>query len=198
MECSLLFCWIPVTTASSLLVMLSVLPPSILAGVSMVSVSFNWDFSVLLIILSWENWTLDRLLIPFSPLEPGSIWISSELKGLNDDCEHFECFPPGHTYSSKEGGLRRWYNPPWFSEAVPSTPYDPLALRRAFENVGLFHSSSQWEVILIFTRYNWDLLAKLLINAGCDQTANDWRAIWGSALWGAWFIHRCCNHGTSI
>ncbi|CAK7330545.1 unnamed protein product [Dovyalis caffra] len=63
----------------------------------------------------------------------GSVWISSEMKGLNDDCEHFECFPPGHLYSSKTGGLRRWYNPPWFSEAIPSTPYDPLALRHAFE-----------------------------------------------------------------
>ncbi|KAJ0682330.1 putative asparagine synthase (glutamine-hydrolyzing) [Helianthus annuus] len=64
----------------------------------------------------------------------GSVWISSELKGLNDDCEHFEVFPPGHLYSSKSGGFRRWYNPPWFSETIPSTPYDPLALRRAFEN----------------------------------------------------------------
>ncbi|GLT81728.1 hypothetical protein SLE2022_001630 [Rubroshorea leprosula] len=64
----------------------------------------------------------------------GSVWISSELKGLNDDCEHFETFPPGHLYSSKLGGLRQWYNPPWFSEAIPSTPYDPLVLRRAFEN----------------------------------------------------------------
>ncbi|KAJ8749765.1 hypothetical protein K2173_012316 [Erythroxylum novogranatense] len=64
----------------------------------------------------------------------GSVWISSELKGLNDECEHFECFPPGHLYSSKSGGLRRWYNPPWFSEAIPLTPYDPLALRRSFEN----------------------------------------------------------------
>ncbi|KAI9195338.1 hypothetical protein LWI28_013984 [Acer negundo] len=64
----------------------------------------------------------------------GSIWISSELKGLNDDCEHFECFPPGHLYSSKLGGMKRWYNPHWFSEAIPSTPYDPLVLRRAFEN----------------------------------------------------------------
>ncbi|PIA32324.1 hypothetical protein AQUCO_04500137v1 [Aquilegia coerulea] len=64
----------------------------------------------------------------------GSIWISSEMKGLNDDCEHFECFPPGHLYSSKNGGFRRWYNPSWFSEAVPSTPYDPIVLRRAFEN----------------------------------------------------------------
>ncbi|XP_009622719.1 asparagine synthetase [glutamine-hydrolyzing] [Nicotiana tomentosiformis] len=64
----------------------------------------------------------------------GSVWISSELKGLNDDCEHFEVFPPGHLYSSKNGGFRRWYNPQWFSEAVPSNPYDPLVLRRAFEN----------------------------------------------------------------
>lgn len=65
----------------------------------------------------------------------GSIWISSELKGLHDDCEHFESFPPGHLYSSKLGGLKQWYNPPWHSEAIPSTPYDPLVLRRAFENV---------------------------------------------------------------
>ncbi|KAG8488562.1 hypothetical protein CXB51_016296 [Gossypium anomalum] len=64
----------------------------------------------------------------------GSVWISSEMKGLNDDCEHFECFPPGHLYSSKTGGFRRWYNPPWFSETIPSVPYDPLVLRRAFEN----------------------------------------------------------------
>ncbi|KAL9994946.1 Asparagine synthetase [glutamine-hydrolyzing] [Helianthus debilis subsp. tardiflorus] len=64
----------------------------------------------------------------------GSVWISSELKGLNDDCEHFEVFPPGHLYSSKTGGFKRWYNPLWFAETIPSTPYDPLVLRRAFEN----------------------------------------------------------------
>lgn len=33
------------------------------------------------------------------------------------------------------GGLRRWYNPPWFLECIPSTPYDPLVLREAFEKV---------------------------------------------------------------
>lgn len=64
----------------------------------------------------------------------GSVWISSEMKGLNDDCEHFETFPPGHFYSSKLGGFKQWYNPPWFNESVPSTPYEPLAIRRAFEN----------------------------------------------------------------
>jgi len=67
----------------------------------------------------------------------GSIWFASEMKALNDDCERFECFPPGHIYSSKLGGYKRWYNPPWYSEDIPSTPYDPLVLREAFEKAVL-------------------------------------------------------------
>ncbi|KAL6630684.1 hypothetical protein ACP70R_028535 [Stipagrostis hirtigluma subsp. patula] len=63
----------------------------------------------------------------------GSVWIASEMKALHDECEHFDIFPPGHLYSSKNGGFRRWYSPPWFSEAIPSVLYDPLALRKAFE-----------------------------------------------------------------
>lgn len=63
----------------------------------------------------------------------GSVWFASEMKALKDDCERFEEFPPGHIYSSKEGGLRRWYSPPWFDEHIPSEPYEPLKLRQAFE-----------------------------------------------------------------
>ncbi|CAD5167712.1 unnamed protein product [Musa acuminata subsp. malaccensis] len=63
----------------------------------------------------------------------GSVWFASEMKALSDDCERFVSFLPGHIYSSKKGGLRRWYNPPWFSECTPSAPYDALALREAFE-----------------------------------------------------------------
>ncbi|XP_020090730.1 asparagine synthetase [glutamine-hydrolyzing] 2 [Ananas comosus] len=63
----------------------------------------------------------------------GSIWFASEMKALSDDCERFISFLPGHIYSSKKGELRRWYNPPWYSEQIPSTPYDPLILRKAFE-----------------------------------------------------------------
>ena len=56
------------------------------------------------------------------------------MKALNEDCVRFEHFPPGHLYSSASG-FRRWYNPAWFLEQVPSTPYDPLVLRAAFEKV---------------------------------------------------------------
>jgi len=57
------------------------------------------------------------------------------MKALNEDCVRFELFPPGHLYSSAAAGFRRWYNPAWFLEQVPSTPYDPLVLRAAFEKV---------------------------------------------------------------
>ncbi|KAM7517458.1 hypothetical protein LguiB_016420 [Lonicera macranthoides] len=63
----------------------------------------------------------------------GSVWFASEMKALGDDCERFVSFPPGHIYSSKTGELRRWYNPPWFLENIPSAPYDSLVLRQAFE-----------------------------------------------------------------
>lgn len=63
----------------------------------------------------------------------GSVWFSSEMKALKDDCERFQCFPPGHIYSSRTGSLHRYYEPQWFSEAIPSAPYDPIVLRKAFE-----------------------------------------------------------------
>ncbi|XP_059072804.1 asparagine synthetase [glutamine-hydrolyzing]-like [Cryptomeria japonica] len=68
-------------------------------------------------------------------LNLGSIWFASEMKALHDDCERFEIFPPGHIFSSKQGSIRRWSNPPWYSKEIPSTPYDPLKLRQAFEQL---------------------------------------------------------------
>eukprot|EP00261_Vitis_vinifera_P034595 XP_019075838.1 PREDICTED: asparagine synthetase [glutamine-hydrolyzing]-like isoform X1 [Vitis vinifera] len=114
----------------------------------------------------------------------GSVWISSELKGLNDDCEHFESFPPGHMYSSKEGGFKRWYNPPWFSEAIPSAPYDPLVLRRAFENA-------------VIKRLMTDVPFGVLLSGGLDSslvasiTARHLAGTKAAKQWGAQ-LHSFC------
>lgn len=70
---------------------------------------------------------------------PGSVWFSSEIKGLNDQCANFKAFPPGALYSSRENNFKRWYSPPWYSGFIPSVPFDPIVLRKAFENVSLMH-----------------------------------------------------------
>eukprot|EP00897_Mesotaenium_endlicherianum_P005691 jgi/Mesen1/514/ME000104S10611 len=95
-------------------------------------------FSFVLLDTRDNSYIAARDAIGITPLylgwgRDGSVWFSSEMKALKDECERFQAFPPGHIYSSKHGGLRRWYNPEWFSEAVPSTPYEPLVLRAAFE-----------------------------------------------------------------
>ncbi|CAI7767938.1 unnamed protein product [Closterium sp. NIES-54] len=63
----------------------------------------------------------------------GSLWFAFEMKALKDDCEQFETFLPSDVYSSKAKMPRRWYNPTWYDEHIPSAPYDPIALRAAFE-----------------------------------------------------------------
>ncbi|ORZ34052.1 hypothetical protein BCR44DRAFT_1486191 [Catenaria anguillulae PL171] len=49
----------------------------------------------------------------------GSVWISSEMKALNEDCDRIIAFPPGHVYTSDSGKTVRYYNPTWLDPASP-------------------------------------------------------------------------------
>lgn len=46
----------------------------------------------------------------------GTVYVASELKALEGQCEHYEPFPPGHYCSSKSGcHIERWYKRPWMN-----------------------------------------------------------------------------------
>lgn len=44
----------------------------------------------------------------------GKVYVASELKALEGQCERYEPFLPGHYYWSKDPGMKRWYKRDWF------------------------------------------------------------------------------------
>ena len=43
----------------------------------------------------------------------GKVFVASELKALEGECERYEPFLPGHYYMSKDPGMKRWYKRDW-------------------------------------------------------------------------------------
>ncbi len=39
---------------------------------------------------------------------PETIYFSSEMKALNEDCDRILCFPPGHMFHSVTAQINRW------------------------------------------------------------------------------------------
>ena len=72
------------------------------------------------------------LYIGYDP--DGKVYVASELKALEGQCERYEPFLPGNCYWSKEPGMKRWYTRDWMSyDAVKDNPADPAELRAALE-----------------------------------------------------------------
>lgn len=62
----------------------------------------------------------------------GKVYVASELKALEGQCERYEPFLPGHYYWSKEPGMKRWYQRDWMSyEAVKNNPASSEEIRQA-------------------------------------------------------------------
>ncbi len=45
----------------------------------------------------------------------GKVYVASELKALEGQCDRYEPFLPGHYYFSRQPGLKRWYERDWSS-----------------------------------------------------------------------------------
>ncbi len=65
----------------------------------------------------------------------GTLYVASEMKALEGQCEHYEPFLPGHYYWSCEPGMKRYYQRDWFDyEAVKDNPSSVSDIHDALEN----------------------------------------------------------------
>ncbi|UKK51167.1 asparagine synthase B [Prevotella sp. E13-17] len=64
----------------------------------------------------------------------GTIYVASELKALEGQCERYEPFLPGHYYYSADPGMKRYYKRDWFEyDAVKNNPASVTAIHDALE-----------------------------------------------------------------
>ena len=62
----------------------------------------------------------------------GTLYVASELKALEGQCERYEPFLPGHYYWSGEPGMKRYYQRDWFDyAAVKDSAASSAAIRDA-------------------------------------------------------------------
>ena len=65
----------------------------------------------------------------------GKVYVASELKALEGQCDHYEPFLPGHYYWSKEPGMKRYYQRDWMKyDAVKDNPASVEAVRDALKD----------------------------------------------------------------
>ncbi len=65
----------------------------------------------------------------------GKIYVASELKALEGQCNEYEPFLPGHYYWSREGKMKRYYTRDWFEyDSVKDNAASAEAIHNALED----------------------------------------------------------------
>ena len=71
------------------------------------------------------------LYIGYDP--DGKVYVASELKALEGQCDHYEPFLPGHYYWSKDPGMKRYYHRDWMEGKT--RPKTALSYGQAVEEI---------------------------------------------------------------
>ncbi|KAJ2394369.1 asparagine synthetase, partial [Coemansia sp. RSA 2531] len=63
---------------------------------------------------------------------PETVFIASELKSLNEECDQIDEFPPGHYFDSEDGQFHRYFKPDWWApERIATAPVNYRQLRES-------------------------------------------------------------------
>ncbi|CAD8051012.1 unnamed protein product [Paramecium sonneborni] len=100
----------------------------------------NGMFATVLIDMNTKSFQAGRDHIGIVPLyygfnKDGSLFLSSELKGIHDQVIEVKQFPPGH-YIDETCTIKRWYNPSWHNfDLIPTGEINFEELRDRFIEV---------------------------------------------------------------
>lgn len=114
----------------------------------------------------------------------GKVYVSSELKALEGQCDRYEPFLPGHYYSSKEAdkGLQRWYTRDWMQGKT--VPKEELSYGDAVEEVRLGLMNAVKRQLMSDVPYG------VLLSGGLDSSVI-------SAIAARYASHRVENNGAT-
>ncbi len=79
---------------------------------------------------------ITTLYMGYNSLAPETVYFSSELKTLHEECDNLISFPPGHFYDSGTKQVERYFFPTWWNSdngEVPHNPVDYKLLRETLE-----------------------------------------------------------------
>lgn len=107
------------------------------AGIVKLFESLNGIFAFALYDEQRDEFLIGRDHIGVIPLyigfdADGKVYVASELKALEGQCERYEPFLPGHYYWSKKPGLTKWYTRDWMQyDAVKDNSASSEDIRQA-------------------------------------------------------------------
>lgn len=72
---------------------------------------------------------ITTLYMGYNALAPDTIYFSSELKTLHEECDNLISFPPGHFYDSETKKIERYFHPTWWDTDKGEIPHNPVDLK---------------------------------------------------------------------
>jgi asparagine synthase (glutamine-hydrolysing) len=79
---------------------------------------------------------ITTLYMGYHSSSPDTLFFSSELKSIHEECDNLIAFPPGHFYDSRTKQIERYYFPTWWDSdkgLVPHNEVDYVLLRETLE-----------------------------------------------------------------
>lgn len=78
---------------------------------------------------------ITTLYMGYNSASPDTIFFSSEMKSIHEECDNLIAFPPGHFYDSNTKQVERYYKPTWWDGDKGVIPHNDVDLKLVRETL---------------------------------------------------------------